>query len=127
MTILEKAHHSFIIAEHDPLLFEDAEMTEYVSKALRQASYEATVLLYSHEVDPFLEELTKLADRVFYFEEGPRESPKLTAKTWQKMKDQRTLEAFRVPSDIQDKLLYLTATDINLQKHKTAYAKRDSF
>ena len=52
------------------------------------------MLLYSPEIDPFLEDLTKLADRVFYFEEGPRGSPKLTAKTWQKMKDQRTLEAF---------------------------------
>ena len=84
-----------IIVEHDPLLYKDAqEMTEYISKALRQASHEATVLLYSSDIDTFLEDMTKLADRVFYFEEGPRESPKLTAKTWQKMKDQRTLEAF---------------------------------
>ena len=47
MTILEEAHHSLIIVEHDPLLYEDAkEMTEYISKALRQASYEAAVLLW---------------------------------------------------------------------------------
>jgi hypothetical protein len=51
------------------------------------------VLLYSPDIDPFLEDLTNLAYRVFYFE-GPRESPKLTAKTWQKMKDQRMLVAF---------------------------------
>jgi len=45
MTILEEAHHSLIIVEHDPLLYEDAqEMTEYISKALKQASHEATVL-----------------------------------------------------------------------------------
>jgi hypothetical protein len=69
-------------------------MTEYISKALKQASYEATVPLYSPGIDSFLENLTNLADRVFHFEEGPRESPKLTAKTWQKMKHQRTLEAF---------------------------------
>ena len=48
MTILEEAHHSLIIVEHDPMLYEDAqEMTEYISKALKQASYEATVLLYT--------------------------------------------------------------------------------
>ena len=69
MTILEEAHHSLIIVEHDPLLYEDAqEMTEYISKALKQASHEATVLLYSPEIDPFLEDLTNLADRFFYFE-----------------------------------------------------------
>jgi ABC-type uncharacterized transport system ATPase subunit len=82
MTILEEAHHSLIIVEHEPMLYEDAqELTEYISKALKQASYEATVLLYSHEVDPFLEDLTNLADRIFHFVEGPRESPRLTAKT----------------------------------------------
>ena len=72
MTILEEAHHSLIIVEHDPLLYEGSQdMTEYISKALKQASYEATVLLYSSGIDPFLEDLTNLADRVFYFEEGP--------------------------------------------------------
>ena len=55
MTILEEAHHSLIIVEHDPLLYEDAqEMTEYISKAMRQASHEAAVLLYSTGTDPFL-------------------------------------------------------------------------
>jgi len=69
-------------------------MVEYIAEALKQASHEATVLLYSPGFDPFLEDLTKGADRVFYFEEGPRETPWLTVKTWLKMKDQRTLEAF---------------------------------
>jgi hypothetical protein len=45
-------------------------------------------------IDPFLEDIAKGADRVFYFEEGPRETPRLTAKTSMKMKDQKTLEAF---------------------------------
>jgi hypothetical protein len=95
MTILGEAHHGLIIVEHDPMLYEDAqEMTEYISKALKQVSHEATVLLFSPEVDPFLEDLTNMADRAFYFEEGPRDSPRLTAKMWHKMKDQRTLEAF---------------------------------
>ena len=48
MTILEENHHSFLIVEHDPLLYEDAgEMVEYLAQALRQASREATVLLYA--------------------------------------------------------------------------------
>ena len=95
MAILEEEHHSLIIIEHDPILNEDSlEMVEYVSQAMRQAAQEATVLLYSPGIDPFLEDLARSADRVFYFEEGPQPTPKLSAKTWQKMKDQRTLEAF---------------------------------
>jgi len=95
MTILEDAHHSLILIEHDPILYEDSrEMVEYISQAMRQAAQEATVLLYSSGVDPFLEDLAKLADRVFYFEEGPQPTPKLSVKTWLKMKDQKTLEAF---------------------------------
>ena len=70
MTIVEEAHHSLIIVEHDPMLYEDAlEMIEYISKALKQASYAATVLLYSSCMDQFLEDLTILAEPIFYFEE----------------------------------------------------------
>jgi len=60
----------------------------------RGTFHEVIVLLYSPGIDPFLEDLARSADRVFYFEEGPQPTPKLSAKTWQKMKDQRTLEAF---------------------------------
>jgi hypothetical protein len=45
-------------------------MVEYISKAIRQASQEATVLLYAPGVDPFLEDLAKGADQVFRFEKG---------------------------------------------------------
>jgi len=55
-------------------------MTEYISKALKQAAYEAAVLLYSTGIDPFLEDLTMLADRIFYFEDGIRDSPRLLAE-----------------------------------------------
>ncbi len=56
MTILEENHHSLLIIEHDPLLYEDAtEMVEYVAQALRQTSREATVLLYSPALDPHLQ------------------------------------------------------------------------
>src|SRR5512136_1549799 len=72
MTVLEEARHSIIIVEHDPMLYEDAaEMVEYVSHALSDAGKEAAVLLYSPGSDTFLEELSKNADQVFYFDEGP--------------------------------------------------------
>lgn len=96
MTILEEAHHSLIIVEHDPMLYDDAaEMVEYISHALSDAAKEAAVLLYSPAVDPFLEDLMKNADRVFYFDEGPRAAPRMVAKALPKtQRNQTTLEAF---------------------------------
>ncbi len=102
MTILEDAHHSLILIEHDPLLYEDArEMTEYVSHALCDAAKEAAVLLYAPGIDPFFEDLVQNADRVFHFEEGPREIPQLAAKSRPPARaaratreKQRTLEAY---------------------------------
>jgi hypothetical protein len=39
MTILEENHHSLMIVEHDPMLYEDAEqMVEYVAQTLKQTS-----------------------------------------------------------------------------------------
>ncbi|MGB7544795.1 MAG: hypothetical protein WBL92_04255, partial [Methanothrix sp.] len=56
MTILDENHHSFLIVEHDPMLYEDAEhMIEYVAQHLRQTSREATILLYAPALDPHLE------------------------------------------------------------------------
>jgi hypothetical protein len=66
MIILEENHHSFLIVEHDPLLYEDAgQMVEYVAQHLKQTSREATVLLYAPALDPHLQEMAELADRVF--------------------------------------------------------------
>jgi hypothetical protein len=48
MTILVENHHSFLIVEHDPMLYEDAgHMAEYIAQALKQTSREATILFYS--------------------------------------------------------------------------------
>ena len=96
MTILEENHHSFLIVEHDPMLYEDAkEMVEYVAQALKQTSREATILLYSPALDPHLQKITELADRVFCFYEMPRAPAKSRAKAEQKMQGaQATLEAF---------------------------------
>jgi hypothetical protein len=96
MTILEENHHTFLIIEHDPTLYEDAsEMVEYVAQALRQTSREATVLLYAPALDPHLEKMTPLADRVFCFYEMPNAPARGKVKTDQKMpKAQVTLEAY---------------------------------
>jgi hypothetical protein len=52
--------------EHDPLLYEDAEeMVGYLAQVFRQTSSEATILLYAPALDPHLQKLTELADRVF--------------------------------------------------------------
>ncbi len=46
-------------------------------------------------LDRRFEVLVQNADRVFYFEEGPREIPRLTAKTHPRAREnQRTLEAY---------------------------------
>ena len=96
MTVLEEARYSLILIEHDPTIYEDAtEMVDYVSRALSDAAKEAAVLLYSPGSDPFLEDLARNADRVWYFDEGPRASPRLVAKAFPKAeKSQTTLEAF---------------------------------
>ena len=96
MTVLEEARHSLILIEHDPMLYEDAtEMTDYVSRAMSDAAKEAAMLLYSPSSDPFLEDLARNADRVWYFDEGPKASPRLVAKAFPKAKkSQTTLEAF---------------------------------
>ena len=83
MTILEENHHSFLIVEHDPLLYEDAgKMVEYLAQALKQTSREATILLYA------------LADRVFciYSEQAPAKGRKAEAKM--PPRAQATLEAY---------------------------------
>ena len=49
---------------------------------MHDAAKEAAVLLYSHGIDTLLEDPTRNADRVFYFDEGPRATTKLTAKAY---------------------------------------------
>lgn len=62
--------------------------------ALRQTSREATILLYAPALDPHLQKLTELADRVFciYNEQAP---DKGRGKVEVRMAgEQRTLEAY---------------------------------
>jgi hypothetical protein len=66
-TILKEKHHSFLIVEHNPILLEDSQekMVGYLAQALKQTSREAAVLLYASALDPHLQEMAELADRVF--------------------------------------------------------------
>ena len=67
-TILEENHHHFLIVEHNPQLYERAtDMAGRVAQALKQASREATILLYAPVLDRHLEAMAELADRVFCF------------------------------------------------------------
>jgi|WetSurMetagenome_2_1015567.scaffolds.fasta_scaffold02469_3 hypothetical protein len=71
-------------------------MVEYIAQHLRQTSREATVLLYSPDMDPHLEKIAELADRVFCFYKMPKAPAKSRAKAEVKMPgSQATLEASR--------------------------------
>ena len=78
------------------MLYEDAkEMVEYVAQALKQTSREATILLYSPELDSHLQKMAELADRVFCFYEMPKAPVKGRAKAEAKMPGaQATLEVY---------------------------------
>jgi hypothetical protein len=70
-------------------------MVEYVAQHMRQISREATVLLYAPALDPHLEKMTELADRVFCFYEMPKTPAKGRTKADPKMSGaQATLEAY---------------------------------
>lgn len=86
MTILDENQHIFLIVEHDPMLYEDAEhMVEYVAQHLRQTSRVATILLYAPVLDPHLEKMTELADRVFCYYEIPTATANGRAKAYPKV------------------------------------------
>ena len=66
-----------------------------ISQAMGETAKEAAVLLYAQGADPYLEELVKNADRVFYFDEGPRAEARIVAKAIPRtQRSQTTLETF---------------------------------
>ena len=76
------------------MLYEDAgQMVEYLAQALKQTSREATILLYAPALDPHLQKMTELADRVFciYSEQALAKGRKAEAKM---PGAQATLEAY---------------------------------
>jgi len=82
------------------MLYEDAQgMVEYVSQGLHDAAKEDAVMLYLPGTDTFLEDMTRNADRVFYFDEGPRATTKRISKAYPKaQKSQTTPQALSVRS-----------------------------
>jgi len=96
MTILDETHHSLIIIEYDPFLYEGLTRDGRICLTGQETGFfMRPQCCYTHlESIPFQEDLAVVLIRVFYSEEGPRDTPRLTAKIWLKMKDQRTLEAF---------------------------------
>jgi hypothetical protein len=95
MTILEENHQSFLIVEHDPLLYEDAgEMVEYLAQALRQTSREATILLYTPALDPHLQKLTELANPGVLHLRRAGHSPEGRKAEARMPGEQATLEAY---------------------------------
>ncbi|MDD1758699.1 MAG: hypothetical protein LUQ22_08215 [Methanotrichaceae archaeon] len=67
-------------------------MVEYISRALKQDSHEATVL-FARDRSIFRRPSQEYLSGVL-LRGGPQPMPKLSLKTWLKMKDQKTLEAF---------------------------------
>jgi hypothetical protein len=66
-TILEENHYSFLIVEHNPLLYERArDNAGHLAQAMKQASREAPILLYAPALDRHLESMAELADRDEY-------------------------------------------------------------
>jgi len=63
-TILEENHHSFLIGEHRAHE-RPRDTAGHVAQALKQASREATILLYAPKLDRHLEAMAEFADRVF--------------------------------------------------------------
>jgi len=61
---------------------------------MRQAAHEATVLLYSPGVDPFLEDPAKGADLSGLLLRKGREIRRADCQDVAEMEDQKTLEAF---------------------------------
>ncbi len=95
MTVLEENHHSLLIVEHDPMLYEDAEeMVEYLAQALKQVSREATVLLYAPALDPYLQKISELADRIFCFYEEKAPAKGQCKAALNERGVQRTLEVY---------------------------------
>jgi DNA polymerase I len=93
-TILEENHHSFLLVEHNPLLYERArDMAGRVAQAMKQASREATIL-YAPALDRHLEAMAELADRVFCFYDMQGQAYGQGRSISEELASQTTWEAF---------------------------------
>jgi hypothetical protein len=94
-TILDENHHPFLVVEHNPQLYERARvMAGRVAEVMKQASREATILLYSPVLDRHLETMAEYADRVFYFYDVQGAGMRQGRSISEGMASQTTWEAF---------------------------------
>ena len=64
-TILKEASHTVVLVEHDPTLFEGAEMMmPQIAGMLKEAGRESLVILYSPAIDRAFSVLMRQADRI---------------------------------------------------------------
>jgi len=94
-TILEENHHQFLVVEHNPQLYErNRDTAGRVAEAMKQASREATILLYASALDRHLEAMAEYADRVFCFYDMQRELGLKHCRNIPEIAGQTTWEAF---------------------------------
>jgi hypothetical protein len=94
-TILEENHHPFLVVEHTPQLYERArDMASRLAEAMKQASREATIVLYAPTLDRQLESMAEFANRVFCFYDTQGSGRRLLRNTSIELASQTTLEAF---------------------------------
>jgi hypothetical protein len=92
-TILEENHHPFLIVERRA--YERArDMAGHVAQAMKQASREATILLYAPALDRHLEAMAELADRVFCFYDMQGQAYSQGRSILEELASQTTWEAF---------------------------------
>ena len=90
---MEENHHLFLIVEHRPN--ERArDMAGRVAEAMKQASKEATILLYAPVLDRHLEAMAELADRVFCFYDMQGQAYSQRRGTSEELASQTTWKAF---------------------------------
>jgi len=89
-----REHHPFQIVEHNPLLYERArDMAGRVAQAMKQASREATILLYAPVLDRHLEARPP-ADRVSCFYDMQGQAYCQSRGISKELASQTTWEAF---------------------------------
>ena len=69
-------------------------MAGHVARAMKQASREATILLYAPVLDRHLEAMAEFADRVFCFYDMQGAAMKQSSSISEEMASQTTWEAF---------------------------------
>lgn len=98
LRILEEAHHTFIFVEYDRTLFdEDSGLTEYLPRALHDASQQAAILVYAPSADRVVTDLARSADRVFHISlpvTSPLRKPNAFTGRGTLPTNQSTLEVF---------------------------------